>query len=87
MWEPVARLKRMTRLAYLVSRHPETPWYTKLLAAAVVAYLFSPVDLIPDFLPIVGHLDDLLLVPAGLALVIRLTPSEVLAECRQRAGM
>ncbi len=77
----------MARLAYLVSRHPGTPWYTKLLAAAVVAYLFSPIDLIPDFLPIVGHLDDLLLVPAGLALVIRLTPSQVLEECRPLAGM
>lgn len=68
-----------------MSRHPRTPWYAKLLAAAVVAYAFSPLDLIPDFVPVLGYLDDLVLVPLGIALVIRLVPAPVMAECRERA--
>jgi uncharacterized membrane protein YkvA (DUF1232 family) len=71
---------------YLVARHPQTPWYAKLLAAAVVAYAFSPIDLIPDFIPVLGYLDDLVIVPAGIALVIRLIPADVLAECRAQAA-
>jgi len=55
-------------------RHPETPWFVKMLAVAVVAYAVSPVDLIPDFIPVLGMLDDLVLIPLGIALVVRLTP-------------
>ena len=78
-------LKRDTVALYLAARDPRTPWYAKLLAAAVVAYALSPVDLIPDFIPIIGYLDDLILVPLGLAAVLKLVPADVMAECRLRA--
>src|SRR5262245_40061958 len=70
----------------LAARDPRTPWYAKALVAAVAAYALSPIDLIPDFIPVVGYLDDLVLVPLGLLLAIRLVPAEVLSECRTRAG-
>jgi uncharacterized membrane protein YkvA (DUF1232 family) len=66
-------------------RHPDTPWYAKLLAALVVAYAFSPIDLIPDFIPVLGYLDDLIIVPLGVYLTLRLIPQPVLAEARARA--
>src|SRR5258708_13835012 len=65
--------------------HPATPWYAKALAALVVAYAFSPIDLIPDFIPVLGYLDDLILVPLGIYLTLRLIPPQVVAEGRQRA--
>ena len=80
-----ANLKSQTYALYLACRHPHTPWYAKALALVVVAYAFSPIDLIPDFIPVLGYLDDLLLLPLGVALVLRLVPAEVMAECRQRA--
>ncbi len=70
---------------YFAYRHPETPWYAKLVIALTVAYALSPIDLIPDFLPVIGYLDDLIIVPAGVSLSIRLIPEEVMAECRERA--
>ncbi|MDP2838786.1 MAG: YkvA family protein, partial [Syntrophales bacterium] len=70
---------------YLACRHPRVSWYAKLLALIVVAYALSPIDLIPDFIPVLGYLDDLILIPLGLMLVIRLIPADVLAECRQKA--
>ena len=79
------QLKIETYALYLAARHPATPWYAKLLVAAVVAYALSPIDLIPYFVPVLGHLDDLLLVPLGIALALKLIPSAVMAECRQRA--
>jgi uncharacterized membrane protein YkvA (DUF1232 family) len=85
-WKQRARrLKRDTYALYLAARDPRVPWYTKALALGVVGYALSPIDLIPDFIPIVGYLDDLILVPLGLALVLRLTPGYVLAESRERA--
>ena len=85
-WKERARgLKRETYALYLAYRDPRTPWYAKILAAAVVAYAFSPIDLIPDPIPVLGYLDDLLLVPLGVALALRLIPPEVMAECRARA--
>lgn len=66
-------------------RDPRVPWYARVVALAVVAYALSPIDLIPDPVPILGHLDDLVLVPLGIALAIRLLPSEILAEYRERA--
>jgi len=65
--------------------HPDTPLLAKLLGALVVAYAFSPIDLIPDFIPVLGYLDDLVLVPLGIFLVLRLIPAPVLAESRRRA--
>jgi uncharacterized membrane protein YkvA (DUF1232 family) len=79
-------LKSETFALYLAARHPQTPWYAKLLAAGIVAYAFSPIDLIPDFIPILGYLDDLILIPIGIALAIKLVPVSVLAECRARAA-
>lgn len=79
------RLKAETLALYLAARDPRTPWYAKLLAAGIVAYAFSPLDLIPDFVPVLGYLDDLILIPMGVALAIRLVPHSVMAECRLRA--
>jgi uncharacterized membrane protein YkvA (DUF1232 family) len=79
------KLTRETFTLYFACRDPRTPWYAKALAACVVAYAFSPIDLIPDPIPIIGHLDDLVLVPLGVALVCRLVPREVMADCRERA--
>lgn len=87
VWRERARvIKRDTVALYLACRHPETPWYAKALAGAMVAYALSPIDLIPDFVPVLGYLDDLLLLPAGIALAVRLIPGPVLADCRQRAS-
>jgi uncharacterized membrane protein YkvA (DUF1232 family) len=78
-------LKRETYALYLAVRDPRTPWYAKAVAAAVVAYALSPFDLIPDFIPVLGYLDDLILVPLGIALALKLVPEPVMAECRERA--
>lgn len=78
-------LKAETFALYLAARDPRTPWYAKLLVAGIVAYAFSPIDLIPDFVPVLGYLDDLILIPLGIALAIKLVPPTVLAECRTRA--
>lgn len=69
----------------LAYRDPRTPWHARLFAGLVLAYAFSPIDLIPDPIPVLGYLDDLLLVPIGIWLALRMIPPEVLAECRQRA--
>ena len=85
-WERCAsELRADTYALYLAGKDPRVPWFAKALAVAVVAYAFSPIDLIPDFIPILGYLDDLLLVPLGVALVLRLVPPEVMAECRKKA--
>lgn len=78
-------LKTETFALYLAARHPDTPWYAKLFVAGIVAYAFSPIDLIPDFVPVLGYLDDLILIPVGIALAIKMIPPPVLAECRARA--
>jgi uncharacterized membrane protein YkvA (DUF1232 family) len=78
-------LKRDVHAVYLAARDPRTPWYAKALALAVAGYALSPIDLIPDFIPVVGYLDDVILVPAGIWLVIRLIPADVLAEHRALA--
>ncbi len=81
----VAELRLETLALALAVRDPRVPWYAKLLAIVVVAYALSPIDLIPDFIPVAGYLDDLLLVPAGLLLVRRMVPQAVLDNSRQRA--
>ena len=83
--ERVRALKKETFSLYLACRHPRVPWYAKVLALIVVGYALSPIDLIPDFIPVLGYLDDLVLIPLGIMLVIRMIPAEVLAECRQKA--
>jgi uncharacterized membrane protein YkvA (DUF1232 family) len=81
----VRELKRDVLALSLAVRDPRVPWYAKVLAACVVAYALSPIDLIPDFIPIIGYLDDAILVPAGIALVVLLVPRPVLEDCRARA--
>lgn len=89
---PFVRLKRWARrlktevyALYLAHKDPRVPWYARALAAVVVGYAFSPIDLIPDPIPIFGYLDDIILIPLGIVLVIRMIPIEVLAECHEAA--
>ncbi|MBL7199956.1 MAG: DUF1232 domain-containing protein [Anaerolineae bacterium] len=85
-WRERARqLKAETYALYLAYRDPRVPWYARLWAALVVGYAFSPIDLIPDVIPVLGYLDDLILVPLGILLARRMIPPEVMAECRERA--
>src|ERR687898_2609981 len=88
----IARVKRWARnikrdvvALWLAARDPRVPWYAKAIAGAVAAYALSPIDLIPDFIPVLGYLDDLVIVPAGILLAIWLVPPAVLAEHRQLA--
>ena len=80
-------LQTETYAIYLAYKHPRVAWYAKVLAACVVAYALSPIDLIPDFIPILGYLDDLILVPLGISGVIKLIPPDVLDECREKAQL
>lgn len=78
-------LKQSTLVAYYGARDPRTPVPVRVLALLVAAYALSPIDLIPDFIPVLGYLDDLVLLPLGLALVIRLLPAPVVASAREQA--
>ena len=78
-------IRRDTYALFLAYQDPRVPWHGKVFAAIVVAYAFSPLDLIPDFVPILGYLDDLVLVPLGIFLALKMIPSEVMAESRIRA--
>ncbi len=85
-WKQHARqLKAETFALYLAYRDPRTPWYARIFAAIVAGYAFSPIDLIPDFIPVLGYLDDLILVPFGIWLALKMIPPEVMAESRARA--
>ena len=79
------RLKAQTYTLYLAYRHPRTPWYAKVFAALIVGYVFSPIDPIPDFIPGVGLLDEMVVVPIGILIAAKMIPSDVLAECREKA--
>ena len=79
-------IKRDTLALYLAARHPDTPWYAKALTVLIVGYALSPIDLIPDFIPVLGYLDDVILLPAGIFLCIRLIPPHVLDDCRGEAA-
>ncbi len=79
------QLKRETSAVYLAFKDPRVPWYARIFAACVVAYAFSPIDLIPDPIPVLGYLDDLVLIPLGIALALKMIPPEVMAECREKA--
>src|SRR6266487_1279864 len=78
-------IKRDVHALFLAGRDPRVPWYAKALAVAVAGYALSPIDLIPDFIPVLGYLDDLIIVPFGILLVVRLIPSEIMAEHRELA--
>jgi uncharacterized membrane protein YkvA (DUF1232 family) len=79
-------LKRDIVALWLAARDPRVPWYAKAMAGAVAAYALSPIDLIPDFIPVLGYLDDLLIVPAGIWLAVRMIGPELMAEFRARAS-
>lgn len=79
-------IRRDILAIWIAARDPRVPWPAKAVAAGVAAYALSPIDLIPDFIPVLGYLDDLVLVPLGIALAIRLIPPPVLADCRARAA-
>jgi uncharacterized membrane protein YkvA (DUF1232 family) len=79
------RLKTEVYALYLAYQDPRVPLYARVFAACVVGYAFSPIDLIPDPIPVLGYLDDLILIPLGVALAIRMIPEPVLAECREKA--
>jgi uncharacterized membrane protein YkvA (DUF1232 family) len=81
----VRQLKAESYALYLAYRDPRVPWYARLLAAVVVGYAFCPIDLIPDVVPVLGYLDDLILVPLGIWLALKLIPPEVMAEAREGA--
>lgn len=76
--------QELTSLVYAIG-HPNTPWYAKVMALIVVGYAFSPIDLIPDFIPVLGYLDDMVLLPLGIALTIKWIPKPVMDECREAA--
>lgn len=80
------KLKKETYAISLASTDQRVPWYARVFAGVTVAYAFSPIDLIPDFIPILGYLDDLIIVPLGIWLVLKMIPPQVLAECREKAA-
>lgn len=85
-WKARAQiLKTEVYMLYLAYKDPRTPWYAKVFAAAVVGYAFSPIDLIPDFIPVLGYLDDLVIVPLGVVLAMKMIPSQVMEESRDKA--
>jgi uncharacterized membrane protein YkvA (DUF1232 family) len=79
------RIKRDAMTLWFARKHPRTPWHAKALGILVVAYALSPIDLIPDFIPVLGYLDDVILLPVLIWLTVRLLPADVLAECRAQA--
>lgn len=85
--QKVRQLKRETYALYLAYQDPRVPWTAKIVVMCIVGYALSPIDLIPDAIPILGQLDDLILIPVGIALAIRLIPADVLDACRERAAV
>ena len=84
-WREAARkLKTELQVLYLAYRDPRTPWYARAFALGLLAYAFSPLDLIPDFIPVLGHLDDLILLPLGILIARRLIPAQILDEQRHK---
>lgn len=79
------KLKQNVYVLFLAYRDPRVPWYAKLVAICVVAYAFSPIDLIPDFIPILGYVDDLIIVPLGVALALRMIPKSIVEEYQNKA--
>ncbi len=83
----VKHLKREIRALSLAATDPRTPWYARMLAVLIVGYALSPIDLIPDFIPVLGYVDDLVLIPLGIILLLKLMPHEVMTDCRKQASM
>jgi uncharacterized membrane protein YkvA (DUF1232 family) len=78
-------LKREAFALYIAARDPRLPWYVKLFIGFVLAHTFSPIDLIPDFIPVLGYLDDLIITPLGIALALKMIPPQVMADAREQA--
>ncbi len=85
--QKASQLKLETYTLYFAARDPRVPWYAKGFVALVVIYAFSPIDLIPDFIPVLGYLDDLIIIPIGVYLALRMIPAQVLLECRAKASL
>jgi uncharacterized membrane protein YkvA (DUF1232 family) len=83
--ERLAQIRQNVVVLFLAVRHPQTKWYCKIIPVLVVAYAFSPVDLIPDFIPVLGYLDDLIIIPIGIWISFKLIPSVIIEECRLKA--
>lgn len=83
--ETAKTLKKQLFILYFVYQDNRVAWYTKLFTAGVVAYAFSPIDLIPDFIPVLGYLDDLILVPLGILLALKMLPQDVIEDCTAKA--
>ncbi|GIP37879.1 hypothetical protein J31TS4_11590 [Paenibacillus sp. J31TS4] len=83
--EKAREIKRNIFVLFLAYKDPRVPWYAKLFTLCVVSYAFSPIDLIPDFIPVLGYLDDLILVPLGITLAIKMIPKEVMEDCYEKA--
>lgn len=83
--EQASEIKRNLTVLFLASKHPELPLFTKIWLAGVIAYAISPIDLIPDFIPVVGYLDDLIILPLGIWIAFKLIPENILKECREQA--
>ena len=79
-------LKNQLAALYLAYRDPRTPWYARVAAILVIAYALSPIDLIPDFIPVLGYLDDLVILPLGIFIAIKLIPAEIMASAREKAA-
>ncbi|MDP2729567.1 MAG: YkvA family protein [Dehalococcoidales bacterium] len=84
--EKARKLKGELYAVYLACRDRRTPWYAKAIILLIVVYAASPIDLIPDFIPVLGYLDDLIIIPAGIYLALKMIPVEVMEECRGKAG-
>lgn len=83
------RMKKIKEDIFIIAeayKHPDTPFYAKLIAIIVVAYAFSPIDLIPDFIPILGYLDDLILIPLGIAILLKILPDQVIQDSREKVA-
>lgn len=86
-WKQRAKLlKNEIKSLYIAYRDPRVPWYAKVFMAAVIGYAISPIDLIPDFIPVLGYLDDLIIVPAGIYVAIKMIPRGIMDECREKAA-
>lgn len=81
------QVKRDVSALYLAARDPRVPWYAKVMAALIAAYALSPIDLIPDFIPVLGYLDDLILIPLGVLVTVRMVPPAVMADLRRQAEL
>lgn len=80
-------IKRELMALYCAYKHPKVPWFAKAFIALIIGYALSPIDLVPDFIPILGYLDDLILIPIGITIALKMIPREIMEECRRNAAV